>query len=159
LGLVEDKRGGAPTAKWTQLRADFGGTLSQCLKEAYSDLFSFYPDAHLRDDEALTSFFRGSTEGSAEEVERMVNAFNAVRQLATFSEAEENEGTDNSEPEAPKIKNNTDARSGSGPDANSPRGKESGAAININIQLQLPADASGEIYDKLFEAMKKHLPL
>jgi hypothetical protein len=30
------------------------------------------------------------------------------------------------------------------------------SAINLNIQLQLPSDASGEVYDKFFAAMKKH---
>jgi hypothetical protein len=30
-------------------------------------------------------------------------------------------------------------------------------AININIQLQLPATEDGTIYDKLFAALKKHL--
>ncbi|MGB8624478.1 MAG: DUF5343 domain-containing protein, partial [Paracoccaceae bacterium] len=92
LGLVEDKRGGGPTDKWNELRSDVGTTLAICLRDAYSELFGFYPDAHLRDDEALTSFFRGSTEGSAEEVERMVNAFNAVRQMANFDDEAEGSG-------------------------------------------------------------------
>ena len=29
--------------------------------------------------------------------------------------------------------------------------------VNINIQLQVPADATGEIYEKFFAAMRKHL--
>ena len=31
--------------------------------------------------------------------------------------------------------------------------------VAINIQLQLPADADEDTYDKLFEAMAKHLKL
>jgi len=33
----------------------------------------------------------------------------------------------------------------------------SGLTVNINIQLQLPATENEEIYDKLFQALKKHL--
>jgi hypothetical protein len=29
--------------------------------------------------------------------------------------------------------------------------------LTVNIQLQLPASADGAVYDKLFEAMAKHL--
>ena len=32
-----------------------------------------------------------------------------------------------------------------------------GLTVNINVQLQVPPDATGEIYDKFFEAMRKHL--
>jgi hypothetical protein len=29
--------------------------------------------------------------------------------------------------------------------------------LNVNIQLQLPATAESEVYEKLFAAMRKHL--
>ena len=32
-----------------------------------------------------------------------------------------------------------------------------GLALTVNIQLQLPATSDGEVYDKLFGAMRKHL--
>jgi hypothetical protein len=30
-------------------------------------------------------------------------------------------------------------------------------ALTVNLQLQLPASDSGEVYEKLFAAMSKHL--
>jgi hypothetical protein len=32
-----------------------------------------------------------------------------------------------------------------------------GLTLNVNLQLQLPATSDGEIYEKLFGAMRKHL--
>lgn len=153
IGLVEEKRGGAPTEKWAALRADFAGTLGACLRQGYSDLFEFYPDANLRDDEALNSYFRGNSDGSAEDVGRMVTAFTAVRDIARF------EADVASAPEPVKASSNGQtggsAHPGAlpvavGPASNAP-------TININIQLQLPSDATGEIYEKFFEAMRSKL--
>ena len=104
IGLVEEKRGGAPTEKWSALRADFAGTLGACLRLGYDDLFAFYPDANLRDDEALNSYFRGNSDGSAEDVGRMVTAFTAVRDIAKFDAIEVKED-EPSEESAPRREN------------------------------------------------------
>lgn len=32
-----------------------------------------------------------------------------------------------------------------------------GMTINLNVELVVPTDATGEVYDKFFAAMKKHL--
>jgi hypothetical protein len=32
-----------------------------------------------------------------------------------------------------------------------------GLTVNINIQLQLPGDATAETYERFFEAMRKHI--
>lgn len=152
IGLVEDKRNGAPTELWSRLRTDSGQALADGLKLGYADLFDFYPDAHLRDEEALANFFRGNSDEDSEGVVRMVNAFTAIRELAKFGDEEETEAevTDpesNSGSGLPKKK----LLDGSNDDQTSKP-----TQVNINIQLQLPADTSGEVYDRFFEAMKKH---
>jgi len=46
------------------------------------------------------------------------------------------------------------------PDARKPpstRTATEGVALTVNIQLQLPPSADGDVYDKLFAAMGKHL--
>ena len=150
---MEEKRGGAPTEKWSALRADFAGTLGACLRLGCDDLFAFYPDANLRDDEALNSYFRGNSDGSAEDVGRMVTAFTAVRDIAKFDaiEVEEDEPPEESTPRrengGAKAKG---AQLGFSPASNAP-------TININIQLQLPSDTTGEVYEKFFEAMRSKL--
>jgi hypothetical protein len=108
----------------------------------------------LRDEEALTSYFRGNTDASADEVSRIVNAFLAVKELSSFSEAEdsddvsaepdEDDDVTESSPRIPKEQPNIPPVGGNSPN------------VTVNIQLQLPADATGEIYDKFFAAMKKH---
>ncbi len=162
IGLVEDKRGGAPTELWGDLRTNMGQALFSGLKSGYRDLFAFYPDAHLRDEEALANFFRGNSDADSEGVSRMVNAFIAVRDLSEPDEVSEQEAVENSNlPRNDKSQANSD-KSQEGPDgsgaivhsvASGPNGK---GTVNLNIQLQLPSDASGEIYDKFFAAMKKH---
>lgn len=155
LGLVEDKPKGSPTEAWKQLRSDFGKTLASCLRSGYADLFSFYPDAHLRDDEVLSAYFKANSDGSAEDVVRMLNAFNAVKDLADFSES--------GSPEHEVAEGSSVDENASGASiVNSlaspvPGGNAASPAINVNIQLQLPPDATGEVYDKFFESMKRHL--
>lgn len=150
IGLVEDKRGGAPTDRWSELRLNLGKALAAGLRQGYAELFDFYPDAHVRDEEALANFFRAKTSGDSDAVSRMVNAFVAIRDLADFddlsiSDEELNEGVDSGGGE----------RNQSGrpfPDEKQPKH----GVVNVNIQLQLPSDATGEVYEKFFEAMKKH---
>jgi len=151
IKLVEDKRGGGPTELWKEMRVNFGKAIAKGMKQGYSDLFSQYPDAYRRDDEALTSFFAAHTTAGADAVRKMVNTFKALSDVATFDE----EGG-----EADDIHEET-----KGPDRSGIKGRHremsfsnaAGMTVNINVQLQVPPDATGEIYDKFFEAMKKHL--
>jgi hypothetical protein len=153
IGLVEDKRGGGPTERWTKMRADMGYALKQGLMEGYSELFEFYPDAHLRDDEVLANFFRGNSDGDGEAITRMVTAFTSVRDLAKFDLEE----TGNLGP----LPNEQTSAIGDAervikdPSIDIAKNRV-GSGVNLNIQLQLPSDATGEVYDKFFEAMKKH---
>lgn len=158
IGLVEEKRGGAPTERWGELRSDFGGTLATCLREGYADLFEFYPDAHLRDDEALSSYFRGNSDGSQDEVDRMVTAFNAVKELAKFSSELALEGDPKGRIKHHEvISRESPSEQGDGENREYKGDKDINPSININIQLQLPSDATGEVYEKFFEAMRNKL--
>jgi len=35
--------------------------------------------------------------------------------------------------------------------------KEAGVNLNVNIRLELPATQDAEVYDKIFQSLKKHL--
>jgi hypothetical protein len=35
--------------------------------------------------------------------------------------------------------------------------KEGGVTVNVNIRLELPATKDAEVYDKIFESLKRHL--
>ncbi|MEM1087137.1 MAG: DUF5343 domain-containing protein [Pseudomonadota bacterium] len=152
IGLVENKRGGSPTDEWRSYRANAGETLSRLLPVAYSDLYQTYPSAHDVDNEALASFFTANTDLGADAVARIVATFKTMANIADFENVE------------------TTKEHGEDKEAKNSRGKSSDAApqsltvatasrptVNINIQLQLPPDASGDVYEKFFEAMKKSL--
>jgi hypothetical protein len=54
---------GEPTEKWKQYRnkSQAGAVLAEGLREHYAELFKTYPDAYLKDNEALHNFFSTQT--------------------------------------------------------------------------------------------------
>lgn len=86
----------------------------------------------------------------------MVNAFVAVRELADIGDSEATkDGESNGVSEDATDKEDSLAQE-MGVSRAQVSVPKSGNTINLNIQLQLPSDASGEVYDKFFSAMKKH---
>jgi hypothetical protein len=81
IGLADQK--GNPTDLWKKLRADSGSAVAMGIRQGYADLFSHFPDAHLKDDEALRSFFSAQTTLGAHAVAKMVSTFKAFRDLTT----------------------------------------------------------------------------
>ncbi|MCZ6866471.1 MAG: DUF5343 domain-containing protein [Chloroflexi bacterium] len=124
--------------------------LATNIRKTYSELFDTYPDAYRKDDEALLNFFRAKTSLGKRAVSAVLTTFKTLCELADFE-------TGKSEL-APTTAGTRRERA-------IPQ-KEEGVAtipsataltLNLNIQLQLPATDDFAIYDKLFEAMKKHL--
>jgi hypothetical protein len=82
----------------------------------------------------------------------MVSTFRAICQLGDFGNLDvevEEKGLSELEVEAqrrPAMRQNAITAPGA-----------SELTVNVNIQLQLPADATAETYDRFFEAMRKHL--
>lgn len=148
IGLVENKRGGAPTELWRKLRTDFGGAIAEGTFAGYAELFSMYPNAHKQDNEALNSFFAAKTTLGNDTIAKVISTFKVFAELGKFD--------DMAAPE-------TSVNEASDPDLVNSRVVErkikasSGVVINVNIQLQVPPDSTGEIYDQFFASMKKHL--
>jgi hypothetical protein len=140
-----------PTERWKSYRDKSRNkrVIAQAVKEAYADLFSLYPNAQERDTEALKNFFSTRTAAGSQVVDKTVATFKVLCQLSDFGEETLPEASPKQErKQAPSssIKNNSQtAQEGKVP------------AININIQLQLPVTDNAEIYDKIFEALKKYL--
>ena len=129
-------------------RAKFGAGV----KKHYSSLFATYPDAHRQDDEALMAFVRGNTD-YAEGTQRLaVRTFRVFAEFSDFGAGAEQVGAGDDG----RVVERAD-----GPQASETRTRRragtEGVALTVNIQLQLPPNADGEVYDKLFEAMGKHL--
>jgi len=148
---------GVPTKTWQAYRnkQSAGAVLATAMRKAYGDLFLTFPDAHRKDSEALRNYFSAHTTVAERTLGLIVNTFKTLAGVADFEAA------------VPDLQVES---AGSAADTETPSKKtkallDSGGedqaigrpAININIQLQLPATEDGAIYDKLFAALKKHL--
>ena len=149
IGLVENKRGGDTTPRWTFMKSNFESAIAEGVLEGYHELFQTYTNAHLQDDEVLFNFFKGQTSESNDRVANMVNAFRAFVELGNFESALDvatvNDQERITEPSIVGSKQDHEVNI------------RDSFALNVNIQLQVPLDTSGEAYEKFFEAMRKHL--
>lgn len=141
---------GAPLQLWKDARTKPNLAVAQGVKAGYSDLFKTFPDAHRKDGEALTNFFKAKTTVGDAVVRQMVSTFQTLAQYGDFEAA--NEGAVNSlESGSPSVVTIPTVPVAGQISATN------GVTINLNIELVVPTDATGEVYDKFFGAMKKHL--
>ena len=148
IGFISSS--GEPTNRWLRYRnKQIAGTvLAEGIRDHYAELYKMYPDAQMRDNEALRNFFSTHTKVSASTLNFIVLTFKTLCELADFSAVLP---ISQAQTEEPAI------------DVGQPLestivGKEKpGYTININIQLALPSDATKETFDAFFESMKKHL--
>lgn len=146
---------GEPTERWSQYRhkAQSPIVLAQGIREHYMDLFNVYPDANLKDNEALNNFFSTHTTVGAGTVKLMIATFKTLVGLADF------------QADAPAVSRPpaemTSEANGAGPDTipiASPQVQaKGGLGVNINIELALPENATAETFDAFFKSMKKYL--
>lgn len=149
IGLLSNT--GQPTDLWKEARAHLGRAIAKGIRAGYADLFNQYPNAHQKDDEALRTYFTVHSGTGKDAVSRMVQTFKALCSIAEFQASGENESPPKSSPAKPDAEKFLPANS-KGATSNVP-------SVAINIQLQLPPDPTGEIYEKFFAAMAKHLPV
>jgi hypothetical protein len=145
---------GTPTQLWDAVRVqdeEHRARLAGAIRQAYSDLFALYPDAHRKDAEAIRNFFRANTGGGEQVQSKLVQTFQVLTEFADFDAP-----TTNGAGSAPTNAKTTRAETASQARSEIPA-VPALAALNVNIQLQLPATADGEVYEKLFGAMRRHL--
>jgi len=145
LGFIDGS--GTPLERWMAYRnkEQSRGVLARAIKEAYPSLFETYPDAYRKDDEALRNFFSTHTTVGEKAISFIVRTFKALVLLADFETPIDVSAASYVQP----------AQSANLPLAQQPTTR--GINLTLNIQLQLPATDDASIYEKLFEAMKKHL--
>tara|TARA_R110002012_G_scaffold255023_1_gene434318 strand:- start:148751 stop:149023 length:273 start_codon:yes stop_codon:yes gene_type:complete len=81
----------------------------------------------------------------------MVGTFKALAQYGEFDGSQINideSGSLNIPPQDPGVVQMSPAIS---------MPASNGMAVNLNIELSLPADETGKVYDAFFKSMKKHL--
>jgi Family of unknown function (DUF5343) len=142
---------GTPTEKWMAFRdkGQAGAVMAAAVREAYSELFKIHPNANDKDNEALMSFFSTRTKAGARVVDLTISTFKILCGLGDFK-AEVPDIV--LQPGEPKDKPRAEAIT---KQVTGQPGKQ--LVVNINIELQLPATENADIYDKIFEALKKHL--
>lgn len=140
---------GTPTDNYRQFRdkSQAGKVMARCLREAYAELFKTFPNACQKDDEALANFMRPYTKYSNDILGRSVRTFKLLCSFATFNGIQEEVEVDGGIKTVPKDKLKVVSEDYT----------KNGMTINLNIQLSLPATEEFEIYDKIFESLKKHL--
>jgi len=141
----------APTPLWQSFRnrTQAGNVMAGAVRKVYANLFSTYPDAHRKDSEALRNYFSAHTKVADSTLTLIVSTFRALCTLADFEGPPIPAESEKSR-ETPPVRVRHDILPDEPPAGRVP-------AININIQLQLPATDDSKIYESLFAAMKKHL--
>lgn len=153
VGVLE--KNGKPSTGWSALRSGKAGksSFATLVRTAYADLFKTYPDAHRKDSEALRNFFRANSSVGDEAQAKMVATFKVLTEFGDFDTEVA--------PPSPVTEDGADQKprgpEGGEPTLRLPSGGTSGLTLNVGIQLQLPATSDGEVYEKLFAAMRKHL--
>jgi Family of unknown function (DUF5343) len=142
---------GTPTPLWTEYRKHPKSAIAKAVTAAYSDLFQHYADADKRDTEALRTYFAASSSLGAVAVAQMVGTFKALCRLGDFSEVS------SIEERQPDLEDQAPPRRSSAVVPAMTTVWRDGLTVNLNIQLQLPSDATAETYERFFEAMRKHL--
>jgi Family of unknown function (DUF5343) len=144
-----------PQTRWIAYKdsTKASAVLAEGIRHAYPGLFATFPDAHRKDDEAIRNWMRANHPDASDVViSRAVRTFKALCTHADFdAQLSDDEALELSEDD--EITSAELLARGTGAAAV----VTSGPVINVNVQLQLPPTDDAEVYDKLFEAMKRHL--
>lgn len=156
LGLTDGS--GTPTEDYrATLRGGKQGQVkfAKLVRENYADLFSTYPDADRKDNEALQNFFTAHTDVGGKAVQSMTATFKAVCSFANFDS--ETPSVADITGKEQVFDEQSDAPSISVKQRTALNNPGQALTINVNIQLELPATSDSGVYDALFESMAKHI--
>lgn len=148
-----------PTDVWKRYRsattADRKKVLAQAVREGYKDLYDMYPNAQVRSDNELESFFRGHVSAGSQVLTKTIQTFKALAAIAEF------DGDAAAAPASAPAPSKKDIPATEVP-AHLPTvttgvGKGTDMSVVINIQLAVPETKDAKVYDAFFESLKKHL--
>jgi hypothetical protein len=146
---------GRPTELWDAIRVatkENRAIFGTALREAYADLFALYPDANRKDTEALRNFFRAQSSGGEQVQAKLVQTFQILAEFGDFDGVASLDVT-----RADRKAPGDEKRGRASSSVDRAPLVAPGLTLNVSIQLQLPATADAEVYDKLFASMRQHL--
>lgn len=176
IGVIDEEGKKVETASKAFLNHDesaFQKAFSGLVKASYHELFSLHGDAAWKlDTDALISFFRHSAESSQIVGQRQANTFKTLAALAGHAEVQAPRPKQSKVPENnPARKRSADktkAESPAVPPTPSSSPLQVGGASNqdfqsnpfgltVRIEVNLPASADQETYDRIFQSIRKNL--
>lgn len=173
LGFIGDD--GMPTARWVDYRdaAKRTSVMEEAIKDAYSDLYEAYPEAHKQLDDDLINFFKnrqspdGSAGGVAERTaSTTLQTFKGLGKIAGLISSNDSSKKNTRGKQTPrKTISKMTALEPSVKEEQNPLEKSvemkvptsPQVVLNVNIQLAVPETTDEDVYDKFFAALKKHL--
>lgn len=149
LGFVDSS--GTPTELWKSYRDrdQAAVVLGDAIRNAYSDLFSMYPNAHRRPVDTIKNFMASKSSVGDKALSSMVATFRALCERADINA--ESEG-------AAEAARSTSRESG--PASHTVRTRQvqhADAVVKININLTIEPTSDAAVYENFFSAMRKHL--
>lgn len=148
IGMADGS--GTPTDLWRQARSNFPASIAGGIQAGYGGLYQTYPNAHQQSVEAIKNYFKAQSSVGDAAVTKMVSTFRAMTSIGEFSSGGDEKSTSLGQDVANENENFRGIIS-------TRRSSESGVILNLNIELQVPPDPTGEVYEKFFASMKKHL--
>lgn len=157
LGFID--RAGVPTETWRKYRnkSQSKAVMAEAIRTTYKSLFSTYPDAPRKDNEALRNYFSSHTSVGEGALKFMVTTFKSLVELADFAAQVPGAAGEEEAEEQEEVEQEDGSRSDRRVRIKRTGDGAGGLTININIQLQIPDTDKAETYDNFFAALKKHL--
>ena len=173
LGLIDEDGARIETGKELFLKHDdeqFAKTLEEHVRSAYRELFDLRGDEAWRlDRSTLIGFFRAADETSSLTANRQAIAFETLAALSGHRQVTAPK-TRRSEVKETTAKNSlstsrSNTRSAgqiTNPDTalhagSKPSGPSNGLALTVRIEVNLPAQADQETYDRIFKSIRPNL--
>jgi len=156
LGLLDEN--GVPTSRYHQFldQAETGKVLALGIQEAYADLFALRKDAQKLSIDEIKGKLKTLTQGQKSDrvIGWMANTFKALCDVADWSDTTQKKTTPTKElpitkEESTSIKEPL------------PENLHTDSAMDLNlrydIHVHLPETTNMDVYDAIFQSLKKHL--
>lgn len=154
IGFVNEKK--IPTDRFRDYQNDITSKtiMAKSIMDGYSILYDIYPEAHNESSERLVNQFQLKLNVSEDTAKFAEVTFRVLCEFADFtspsSRKEETDLPDQLSEKEMMLESQIKS-----PLIATQNGKRD-VAININIQISLPVTEDAKVYDKIFEALKKH---
>lgn len=147
IGFIDDT--GVPTQDFKDFRTEKSEqVMANAIRKIYAELFSTYSNPLARSNQDLENIFASSEPSLKKDTLALYTAtFKTLCEFADFA-------TVTTAPTPTSMPTTTPTTQ---PLVQIPVSKEGGVNITVNITFELPITKEADIYDKIFESLKKHL--